>query len=128
MLPYISQVRGLCVCFLRRVFSTNYINVVQTYCKQKFRRAIVGSLRIGAREVSRSSAAKPCLAYRRTHGIHASGKPYGKPTCLAYRLTLSDFEMVLVFDVAHRIPYVISDGGDGDVSSRVLCPYWLRVR
>ena len=23
--------------------------------------------------------------------------------------------MVLVFDVAHRIPYVISDGGDGDV-------------
>ena len=28
--------------------------------------------------------------------------------------TLSDFEMVLVFDVAHRIPYVISDG-DGDV-------------
>ena len=54
------------MCFLHRVFTINYVHVVQTYCKQKFWHAIVASLGIGAREVSRSGAAKACLAYRRT--------------------------------------------------------------
>ena len=59
--------------FLRLVFTINYINVVQTYRKQKFRHASVASLGIGAREVSSCCAAKACLAYRRTHGTQASG-------------------------------------------------------
>jgi hypothetical protein len=67
MLPYKSQVRALCVCFLRRVFTINYINIVQTYCKQMFRHAFVASLGIGAREVSRSSAAK--------HALHTAVPP-----------------------------------------------------
>ena len=59
--------------FLRLVFTINYINVVQTYRKQKFHHASVASLGIGAREVSRSCAAKACLAYRRTQRTQASG-------------------------------------------------------